>query len=281
MRCEDAVVDVAPLLSGDLAPDEERALLEHLATCATCQREADLMREVWARLGEVPIEPPDSERLRARVSAAVGALDGDVVATPSSSPPRAPTGATAGVSPGRPSGTQGRLQWAASLAAALVMGVLLGREISGRPAAPPAELSALRQELRDTREMVTLALLRQSSATERLRGVNWTERIEDPGADVMAALLDALAHDPNVNVRLAAVDALVRYADRPSVRTRAVAALTGSPSDPLVQVALIDLLVQLREPTSKVAFQQLVKDADADPTVRDRATRALRQLGAL
>ena len=34
------------------------------------------------------------------------------------------------------------------------------------------------------RETVSLALLRQSSASERLRGVSWTERIENPGADV-------------------------------------------------------------------------------------------------
>jgi len=108
--------------------------------------------------------------------------------------------------------------------------------------------------------------------------VSWTGRIDAPGAEVVSALLDALAHDPNVNVRLAAVDALVRFADRPGVRSGAVAALTGTGS-PFVQIALIDLLVQVKEPSSREALKKLADDQQIDAAVRGRAAWGLQQLG--
>lgn len=290
MRCEDAAPDLGPLLNGELAPAAEQALLDHLATCATCQAEAERLRDLWLRLGDVAIEPPDTARMRQRFVTAVESFQTGVDQARVEALERRPV-VVAGGFGAHPvafqAGARARsLGWLAALAASLVIGVLVGRE-TVRPAASPAitastasaDLAAMRQELHDTRELVSLALLRQPSASERLKGVSWTERIDDAGADVVAALLDTLAHDPNVNVRLAAIEALTRYADRPGVRSGAVAALTGASSSPLVQVALIDLLVQLNEPSSKDSLRQLVDDARTDGTVRDRAKQALQQLG--
>lgn len=282
MRCEDAVLDIGPLLSGDLTSEAERRVLDHLASCPACMAEMERLRDVWLSLGELAVEPPDSDRMRERFLTSIEAYRTGVEARPHA-PALAPISAEAPRVDGasRATGASGWLPWVGGVAAALVMGVLLGRESMGRPADTASQLVALQRELHDTREMVTLALLRQPSASERLRGVNWTERIVEPGVDVVAALLDALTHDPNVNVRLAAVDALARYAERPGVRTGAVTALRESASAPLVQVALIDLLVQLREPASKDTLQHLAADGSADAAVRGRAAWALEQLKAL
>jgi len=68
------------------------------------------------------------------------------------------------------------------------------------------------------KQMVMLSLLKQQSASERLRGVNWSYQIEQPDEQVLSALLRALDSDPNVNVRLAAVDALQQFARRALVK---------------------------------------------------------------
>ena len=75
-----------------------------------------------------------------------------------------------------------------------------------------SEIAAMRNEMRELREMVSLSLMQQQSASERLKGVSWTSQIDQPGGELVLALLDALMHDPNVNVRLATIDALERFA---------------------------------------------------------------------
>ena len=65
------------------------------------------------------------------------------------------------------------------------------------------EIAKLHEEIASTREMVALSLLQQQSATERLRGVDYTGRMQTMEPEVVSALTEAVAHDPSVNVRLA------------------------------------------------------------------------------
>ncbi len=96
------------------------------------------------------------------------------------------------------------------------------------------------------REMLMLSLMQQQSATERLRGVSGSGQIDQPGTEIVRALLDTLMHDANVNVRLACVDALRRFSEQDVVRRGTVQALAGS-SYPLVQIALIDFMVETKD----------------------------------
>jgi hypothetical protein len=129
------------------------------------------------------------------------------------------------------------------------------------------------------RQMLTLSLLQQQSATERLRGVNWTAQIDQPGNEVVAALLDTLLHDPNVNVRLAVIDALHRFSDRAEVRRGTKQAITDKTS-PLLQVAVIDFMVDTRDPEAPALFRSLAQDTSVDESVRGRAQWGLEQLAS-
>jgi hypothetical protein len=146
------------------------------------------------------------------------------------------------------------------------------------PSNPPSpELAELRSELSDTRQMVALSLMQQQSATDRLKGVNWSYRLQEPSADVMRALLDTLMHDSNVNVRLATVDALRQFGKQPVVRRGLIEAMTRQES-PMVQIALIDLAVDLHEKESIGTLRELTQDQNLDPAVRDRAQKGLTEL---
>jgi hypothetical protein len=271
MRCEDALIEIGPSLTGVLDPEQEARVREHLAECADCQAEYLRLREVWDGLAALPAEVPDSTGMQRRFLTALDSFQtgADQARVQMLSAPDR-----------RPSWSSVLTWWAmpAALAAGLLIGVLIGRGPASAPPPASTDLALLRQELHDTRELVTLSLLRQTSASDRLRGVSWTGRIDDPGVEVVSALLDALSHDPNVNVRLAAVDALARFSDRPTVRNGAVAALADGGS-PLVQIALIDLLVQVKEPSSRDTLRKLAGDLQIDEAVRDHAAWGLQQLG--
>jgi hypothetical protein len=171
-------------------------------------------------------------------------------------------------------------RWPMAAAAAIALlagGVAIGRASAPAPKPDPS-LAELRQELHDMRQMVTLTLLQEQSAAERLKGVTWTNQIDRPGGEVVAALVDTLRHDTNVNVRLASIDALKRFADRDDVRRATIEALTTQTS-PLVQIALIDLMVERNERGAVGALQRLARDEMANDAVRQRATWGLQQIG--
>ena len=260
MRCEEFSARLPDEWVGGLPDGERAAMREHVASCAACRQELESLGDTWGLLGEIPIAAPDSRAMRARLDAAI----------------RREQQAS------RPVRTRGAPwnQWllAAGLAGvALVAGVFVGR--SGAPAPASSDVVALREELRDLRHMVALSLMQQQSASERLKGVGWSTRLEGPSDEVVTALIDTLRHDENVNVRLASIDALKRFADRDDVRRAALDALQTQHA-PLVQMALIDFVVETQDREAAAALRRISDDAKSDQTVRTRAAWGLEHLGA-
>ena len=138
-------------------------------------------------------------------------------------------------------------------------------------------MTRLREEVRNTRQLVALSLMQQQSASERLKGVDYSYRIPQPDPKVLLALLHAVNYDQNVNVRLAALDALHSSAANDMVRHGLIESVDRQTS-PLMQIALIDLLVDIREKAAAGELQALVKEAGLNPEVRERAEWALEKL---
>jgi hypothetical protein len=257
MECQDATAHIADYLAGVLPPEQLEALRAHAAVCTACRAELAAAEETWEQLGRIPQVTPDLFRMQTRFDALL-----------------------ADHQPSR--GRRLRQIALASLAAAalLFIGIAIGRQTAA-PALPAtdAQIAALRGELGEMRQMVSLSLLQQQSAIARLQGVVFTREIDQPGGDVIAALLDTLAYDENVNVRLATIDALKRFMDRDLVRQRTLDALPRQTS-PLVQIALIDFVVESAGAESVPALRALSESSTVEPAVRTRASEGLRRLGA-
>jgi HEAT repeat protein len=121
--------------------------------------------------------------------------------------------------------------------------------------------------------------MQQQSASERLKGVSWSNQLDQPGTEVVSALIDTLMHDANVNVRLASIDALRRFAERETVRSAAVRALDTQTS-PLVQMALIDFVVETQDREALESLRRLSRDDKANEAVRVRASWGIDHLEA-
>ena len=164
--------------------------------------------------------------------------------------------------------------------AAFVTGRYWPRQASAsQDALQASNLADLRGELREMREMLTLSLMQQQSATERLRGVSGSVQIDQPGNEIVGALLDTLMHDTNVNVRLACIDALRRFSAQDQVRRGTIQAL-GESSFPLVQIALIDYMVETKDKGAADALRRLSEDSMVNEAVRGRAIWGLQQLSS-
>jgi len=157
----------------------------------------------------------------------------------------------------------------------LLVGVSVGYAVrSDGPRGANSEIAQLRGEMDGMRQVVALSLLQQQSAGERLRGVSWANRVESSDMEVLSALLDSVNHDPNVNVQLAAVDALHAFGSSPVTRTAVVQAISTHQA-PLVEIALIDLAVDLKDKEAVPQLRTLLQDSSADADVRERAKWAL------
>jgi hypothetical protein len=274
--CEETQIWLAGNLAG--SPEPLPAAVEaHLAECPRCHAEAAESRRLWRQLEELATPVPSGE-LRRRFEATLAAYReglAGVVADPGG--PAAGAGAkpTGGAPVRQPLPFRQRLRrrplrYALRLgyaAATLLAGVGIGMLVA-RPAAPPESMTALHAEVRGLREVLALSLLQQGSASARLEGVSLGAGLAGGDPEVLAALLDTLATDPNPNVRLAVVDALAVRAADPAVQRRLGEVLRREPS-PLVQIALADALLAADGRGARNLVAPLATSREVRPEVRE------------
>jgi len=241
-----------------VSPTLEADLNQHLEGCAACRVECERLTTLWRGLGDIPVEEP-SRHLREGFQHMLDAY------RIGSGAPRTPWWKT--LWPSHPAA-----QFAVA-GLALVFGLVGGHLYTAR-VHDQQTLAQMSAEMRNMRQLVALSLLQQQSASERLRGVNYSVRMQPADEKVLTALLETLKYDSNVNVRLAAVDALRQFSTRVPVRRGLRDALSHQDS-PLVQIALIELARDTKDRGAVEALELLRTKADLHPSVSTRLDRAI------
>jgi hypothetical protein len=264
MMCGHAKETMAAYWQREITSDEESTLQQHLESCTECSAEMAALGRLWERLADMPAPEP-SQALHARWQSTLETLM-------AANKPVSRAWRLASFWPTSP-------VWQAAIAlACMLIGIFLGTNLPRRN----NEIAKLHEEIANTREMVALSLLQQQSATERLRGVDYTGRMKTMEPEVVSALTEAVAHDASVNVRLAALDALGNIAlSKASGSPGVLQSLTQSlprQDSPMVQAALIDYLVEARDRKAVGALRQLAALPDLNPAVLERTHFALQQL---
>lgn len=136
---------------------------------------------------------------------------------------------------------------------------------------------ASNQETKEVREKLVLTLLEQPSANKRLQGVSEANKIEKVDEKVIAALLKTLNSDPNVNVRLAAIESLTNYVENAMVRQGLVQSIPHQES-PIVQVTLANLMTALQEKKSIEPFRKLLEEKNLDTTVKRKLEQTIESI---
>lgn len=157
----------------------------------------------------------------------------------------------------------------------LLLGILAGyilRSSTGSPKDHQIEL--LSEQVSDLQEMMMLSLLEKGSATERLKAVNLTQEMNEASRKVTSALIRTLNGDENINVRLAALEALKPYATDSSVREALIRSISLQES-PLVQISLAELMVALQEKSAVNEFEKIVESDKTPPEVKRKIKESI------
>lgn len=139
------------------------------------------------------------------------------------------------------------------------------------------EVEQIKNENNQVRTALVMSLADQSSASKRLQALSEASKLDKATEQVILALFKMLNTDTNVNVRLAAVTSLSKYVDNPKVREGLVMSITIQES-PLVQIALADLMVALKEQTSINSMESLLQQPDINAAVKLKLEESIKQI---
>ena len=166
----------------------------------------------------------------------------------------------------------------AKLAAALsliIIGWFLGYQVTPRPERTRIDLLA--SEVREMKRTVMLAMLENSSAAERMKAVQSAQEMTAPDEAVLNALARTVNDDPNVSVRLMAVNALAHYAAHPMAREALIQSIVQQES-PLVQLALADVMLALSEKRAVEPIRRIISRPTVDYSVKSKLEATVSQL---
>ncbi|WP_421873696.1 HEAT repeat domain-containing protein [Marinoscillum sp.] len=168
------------------------------------------------------------------------------------------------------------LHWQVSLGS-LAMGLVIGVFLIPRESSNVHELTA---EVQDMKELLMLTMIEKPQAQDRIKAVNLTRELPKVDSRVTDALISTLNHDESINVRLAALEALISYGKLPEVREALISSISAQQS-PLVQVALADAMVALQEKAAVDKFGEMLESSEVDESIKPKIQSTIETLRSI
>jgi HEAT repeat protein len=110
-----------------------------------------------------------------------------------------------------------------------------------------------------------------------MTGITVAYQIPKADNEIIATLEKVMNEDPNTNVRMAALEALSKFHQEPAVRKVLLKSLTIQ-KDPVVQIALIQIMVMMKEKGVIKELERMTEDTGTMKAVKDAAYSGLLKL---
>lgn len=258
MSCRENESKIIEYVDGSLSLEASQELEKHIATCESCENTLKETSVFLEKLNTVELALP-GDKVR---SSFLEMLEEEKKLLE----PKI-----------RELKTDPSLSWktAFQIAASLLLlvgGYLWGSHMKNQEVTQ--QISLLNQEARILKQDMTLALLDNQSASKRIKAVNYTEEIVRPDTKILEALIDRMNYDANINVRLAAAEALSRFSNNEQVKDAFIKALTTE-KNPSIQIAVIEFLVKVQDQRAKAPMQVLLEQNETPGYVKDQVNEGL------
>ncbi|MBS1559064.1 MAG: HEAT repeat domain-containing protein [Bacteroidetes bacterium] len=162
--------------------------------------------------------------------------------------------------------------WVLRTAAVLVLvliGVVIMNDLNHKRE-HEKEVATIKKELNDNKKLMMTLLQNQQSASQRLQGATAAYEMNNTDDEIVKALVNTMNEDTNSNVRLTALEALGKFYWQNHVRSALIKSLTTQ-KDPVVQMALIRMLVQMKEKEVITQLEKITRENSVIKAVKDEA----------
>lgn len=123
-----------------------------------------------------------------------------------------------------------------------------------------------------------LANLQDDSAGKRLEAIyKFNDDFEKEDKKIIGTLLKVLLKDTNANVKIATIDALLKFPKNEKIRLNLIKALEKE-ENPLVQIKLIKAVSFLRENRAQKPLEKIINNEQTFPIVKNNATLAMAEI---
>jgi hypothetical protein len=269
MQCYEVESLLIDYLDAQLHPGDRGPLEKHLQSCPQCRQVLEEYRQLFVAIENNRTEKPGpalrekfedmlQSELNINDTARIMRMDKEDIKT---------------MSMKRPSLL---LRIAASIIL-ITSGIFIGSVITDRSTDASTEMAGLKNEVKEMKETLMFSLLTEESASERIKAVSYADEINDPDSKIVSALITTMNEDRNVNVRLAALYAIAKFSDNRKVSDALIASLAKQ-TEPLMQIALINILTEKKEIKAKEPIREILQDEKTIPPVKEIAQKGLKLL---
>lgn len=174
--------------------------------------------------------------------------------------------------------------WSLRVAAGLILlltGFSAGLLVNQQEDVSNSQVAALHNEIQQMKKVLVYGSEEKLSASERISAVKLSGNVrknrEGPDGEITDILIHTMNNDTNINVREAAAEALFRFRDEPKIRKALIESLSRQ-RDPLMQITLINMLVEIKETSALNEMQKLLMDSDTREVVKTRLESGIAEL---
>ena len=259
MNCKKIEILFIDYISGKLDGTHLTEFEEHLLKCEQCRKETEELKTIWESIGKLPeIQPSTDVKNRFYEQLKILKIS------------------EAEIHPAHSFRqilfNRRIINTCMRIAAVLLIffaGAVSGYIYKKADNSTSTEITEMRMELKQLNRLVSLSLLQNSSPSSRLMGIEWIYKLEKVDTTVVDALFTTLEEDPNINVRLAALEALSLTAIQDVLPMRIIRSLEQQDS-PLVQNSLIDLILFYQDKRAVDTFKKIIKNKNLDLYIKSK-----------
>lgn len=140
------------------------------------------------------------------------------------------------------------------------------------------KISGLQTEVTSLKQEVLLAGLRDYSGPQKIEAVYSIKTSGHADESLIDALVYTMNSDKNVNVRLAAINALSEMMDKnTSIKTELIKSLSVQ-KNPLLQISLIQVLTESGVKEAKEEIESISNNENTDQQVKDYAKNMIKTI---